>query len=318
MNLNNTNNNSSNSLAIIMCTKNGELFIDEQLNSIKNQKYKNFDLYITDNSSSDETKDKINLFIRKNPNYNIFLSDGNDKHFANNFIELAKNIKKRYSYYAFCDQDDIWEDFHIMRCIETLRKKNIEKTPALLCSSTILINSCGDVIGNSKAFRKPTSFENAIVQSIAGGNTMVFNYHAYILLRMINTDDKRIPSHDWLLYLLVTSHSGKVKYQREPSVRYRQHSKNAIGSNKGFKALFIRARMAYNGQWKEWIKINNYILLNCPDLSNNAFQKIYMFENMRTNKNIIKRLLMLKKLRIYRQSFFGNISLFMSVIFKKI
>jgi|SaaInlLV_10m_DNA_1039704.scaffolds.fasta_scaffold10682_2 glycosyltransferase involved in cell wall biosynthesis len=318
MNLNSTNNNSSNSLAIIMCTKNGELFIDEQLNSIKNQKYKNFDLYITDNSSSDETKDKINLFIRNNPNYNIFLSDGNDKHFANNFIESAKNIKKRYSYYAFCDQDDIWEDFHLMRCIETLRKKNTEKTPALLCSSTILINSCGDVIGSSKVFRKPTSFENAIVQSIAGGNTMVFNYNAYTLLRNVDTDKKSIPSHDWLLYLLVTSHSGKVKYQDKPSVRYRQHSKNAIGSNKGFMALLLRARMAYNGQWKNWIELNNNILLQCPDLSNDAFQKINSFKKMRVNKSIIKRLVMLKRLRIYRQSFFGNISLFVSVIFKKI
>jgi hypothetical protein len=147
---------------------------------------------------------------------------------------------------------------------------------------------------------------------------MVFNYNAYTLLRNVDTDKKNIPSHDWLLYLLVTSHSGKVKYQDKPSVRYRQHSKNAIGSNKGFIALLLRARMAYNGQWKNWIESNNNILLQCPDLSNDAFQKINSFKKMRGNKSIIKRLVMLKKLRIYRQSFFGNISLLVSVIFKKI
>ena len=82
----NINDNRS-SLAIIMSTKNGGKYINDQLESIKSQKFKSLDLYISDNSSQDDTVEKIKQFKRKNPNLNIFLSKGDDDTFAKNFFE---------------------------------------------------------------------------------------------------------------------------------------------------------------------------------------------------------------------------------------
>lgn len=318
MSLKSANNNLEKSLAIIMCSKNGASFINEQLYSIKNQTYQDFDLYISDNLSNDATKKIISSFMKENPHINIFLSDGDDKHFANNFIELVQNIKKKYKYFAFCDQDDIWKNFHLKRCVETLKGENLKKGPALICSPTILINSNGQFIGNSSVFKEPPLFSNALVQSIAGGNTMVFNYQAYLLLINAKIRGKIIPSHDWLLYLLVTSHSGCVLYQPRPSVLYRQHSSNLIGSNKGLKALIHRARKALSGQWKEWIDINISILLKSPNLSIEAKRTIDHFEEMRCAKSVMRRLSMFKRSGIYRQSLFGNINLIISIILKKL
>ena len=318
MDLKSRNNNLEKSLAIIMCTKNGAAYIYEQLYSIKNQTYQDFDIYISDNLSSDTTKKIINSFKKENPHINIILSDGDDKHFANNFIELVQSVDKKYNYFAFCDQDDIWENFHLKRCIETLKSGNLDKEPALICSPTILINSNGQFIGNSKTFKKPPLFCNALVQSIAGGNTMVFNYQAYQLLLKTKIYGKIIPSHDWLLYLLVTSHSGSVLYYPEPSVLYRQHSNNLIGSNKGLKALIFRAKKALSGQWKEWIDINIDILLKSPNLSSMARREIDHFEEMRCAKRVTKRLTMFRKSGVYRQSLFGNINLIISIILKKL
>ena len=56
------------SIAILLCTKNGGLFIYEQLSSIKKQNYKNFDLYISENASSDSTITEIERFQEDNPN----------------------------------------------------------------------------------------------------------------------------------------------------------------------------------------------------------------------------------------------------------
>ena len=62
MSLKSANNNLEKSLAIIMCSKNGASFINEQLYSIKNQTYQDFDIYISDNLSRDTTKKIINSF----------------------------------------------------------------------------------------------------------------------------------------------------------------------------------------------------------------------------------------------------------------
>lgn len=50
--------------AIILCTKNGENFLTEQLKSLEEQ-CQNFDLYINDDGSSDKTEEIIKNFQKK-------------------------------------------------------------------------------------------------------------------------------------------------------------------------------------------------------------------------------------------------------------
>lgn len=308
------------SIAILLCTKNGGLYIYEQLNSIKEQNYKDIDLYISDNASTDSTIKEIERFKKNNPNLNIFLKNGEDEHFSKNYIKLAKSIKKEYSMYAFCDQDDVWENYHLDRAIEHMsgNRDYNNRIPILFCSPTILIDKYGKRIGKSKVFKKPPSFENALVQSIAGGNTMIFNHLAFNLIKNTNIDKITPASHDWLLYLLVCSHSGKVIYEKEPSVRYRQHSNNAIGSNLGLKAIVKRIFLMLNGYWKDWIDANIKILISSSELSSKEIKKIQNFQNLRTNKNMFNRIKTLYNLKLYRQTLIGNIALLISVILKKI
>lgn len=308
------------SIAILLCTKNGGLFIYEQLNSIKKQNYKNFDLYISENASSDSTITEIERFQEDNPNLKIFIKNGEDEHFSKNYIKLAKSIKKEYSLYAFCDQDDIWENYHLERAIKRISGNSefSNQIPILFCSPTILIDKYGNNIGKSKVFKKPPSFENALVQSIAGGNTMVFNNLAFNLIKNISIDKVTPASHDWLLYLLVCGHSGRVIYENLPSVKYRQHSNNTIGSNIGLKAFVKRTSLVLNGYWKDWIDANIKILSSSPQLSSKKIKKIKNFQNLRTNKNLFYRIKNLYKLKLYRQTIIGNVALLISVILKKI
>lgn len=303
--------------AIIICTKNGGLFIEDQLESIKNQTYSEFDIYISENNSSDDTLEKIYKFKKNNPDINCIVSNGDDGFFSNNFINLIKSINKDYKYYAFCDQDDIWLDFHLNRGINHLKKYDVN-APCLVCSSTILINVKGRHIGNSKIFSKSPSFQNALVQSIAGGNTMVFNKGAFNLLKNLNINNNNVPSHDWMLYILVTAYGGKVVYEKNPSVCYRQHSSNIIGSNAGFIAFCKRVKLALEGSWKKWTKVNLSLLLKQKDLPIQSKNIINDFYLLHSSKNIFKKLFLLKKLGLYRQSFLGNINLVLAVLINKI
>ena len=65
----------------------------------------------------------------------------------------------------------IWENYHLDRAIKRISGNNefSNQIPILFCSPTILIDKYGNNIGKSKVFKKPPSFENALVQSIAGG-----------------------------------------------------------------------------------------------------------------------------------------------------
>jgi glycosyltransferase involved in cell wall biosynthesis len=304
-------------IAVLICTKNGCLYLNDQLNSIKDQTFKNIDIFISDHGSTDDTIKTIEKFILDNPDVKISFKKGEDDHFAVNYINLAKSLKKEYSYYAFCDQDDIWEDFHLSRSINDA--KNIRgDIPLLFCSATLLIDKKGNKIGVSKKFKKKLSFENALVQSIAGANTMIFNHETFKLLKSINISHINPPSHDWLLYLLVTSHNGIIKYRLNPSVKYRQHSSNAIGSNIGIKAFIKRAIFVWKGEWRQWLDSNMIILKNCPDISNEASCKIHDFTVARNTKNPFLRFVKFLKLGMYRQTFIGNISLLISIILRKI
>tara|TARA_B100000674_G_scaffold495508_1_gene523151 strand:- start:2697 stop:3647 length:951 start_codon:yes stop_codon:yes gene_type:complete len=310
-------NNNNNNLAILMCTKNGEKYIKSQLDSIINQTFKNFDIYISDNNSSDMTLKEIKDFMLTNQNINISLLKGDDGHFSNNFINLAKSIKKKYAYYAFCDQDDVWLDFHLERGISCI-KENDAEIPSISCSSTILIDQDSNVIGKSKVFMKAPSFENSLVQSIAGGNTMIFNYASYKFLKNLDTKKLKIPSHDWMIYQLVAGNKGNISYQKTPSVKYRQHSRNTIGSNKGFKSLIKRIFLVINGEWKKWIDINIAILQDSNALNRSSRKLVKDFIYFRKCKSPLKKIIILKKIGIYRQTIFGNLSLIFAALINKI
>jgi glycosyltransferase involved in cell wall biosynthesis len=303
-------------IAVIICTKNGSEYIDEQLESIVSQVHTNMDIYISDNNSDDYTVEKINQFIKNNHSLNVTYLNGNDYHFANNFIDIAKRIKKRHDYYAFCDQDDVWDSTHTIRSIKYMEQSN-KNLPLLYCSRTKLINENGNKIGLSKSFKKKPSFKNALVQSIAGGNTMVYNNQAYNLLKKIDIN-KFIPSHDWILYILVSGYNGVVFYNKKPSVKYRQHSKNAIGSNLGLIQSLKRILLLFQGVWRQWLDANSNILKSCDDLPEETMKLLKEFDEIRKNNNVFFRIMNFKKLGIYRQTFFGNVSIYIALIIKKI
>jgi hypothetical protein len=108
-----------------------------------------------------------------------------------------------------------------------------------------------EVIGLSPLFDKTPSFRNALVQSIAGGNTMVLNKQARDIV--IETPKwQEIISHDWWVYILITGCGGDVHYDSSPTIKYRQHQENLIGSNLSMFARAQRIKKLMGGHFKRW------------------------------------------------------------------
>ena len=301
-------------IAVLLCTKNGKQFLYDQLISIKKQNIPKIDLYVSDNKSTDGSLELVKKFSKENENINIFFIEGEDLHFANNYIRLAKLIKKSYEFYAFCDQDDVGVENHRERDIRRIKNAD-SRYPCLHCSRTRLINKDGKILGKSQNFTKLPSFKNALVQSLAGANTMIFNRKAFKLLLKADIK-KKVVSHDWLLYIFVTGSGGKVIYDKQPTVLYRQHENNIIGSNMGILNKLKRIAMLLSGYFREY-NLSNFYQIENADLLTRGNLTTFESYRMSLKTNFFYRFHHLYKSGVYRQSFAGQLGLILSLFIRE-
>lgn len=92
------------SLSIVMATYNGASFIEQQLASILPYMEPNDELIISDDGSTDHTKELIASYCCNN--HRILLVDGPKKGVVRNFENALNNVTK--DFVLFSDQDDIW------------------------------------------------------------------------------------------------------------------------------------------------------------------------------------------------------------------
>jgi len=304
------------SVAILLCSYNGERFLAQQIASIQRQTHKNWTLYISDDGSTDRTLEKVRELQAAFPEGKIKRFDGPRQGFANNFISLLTRTEIQADFYAFCDQDDVWHDDKLQRSLDSLVSTPAGAT-ALYCSRTRLINDDGAFIGHSPLFTRPLGFSNALVQSIAGANTMVINHHTRTLLN-INYGSLPIVAHDWLIYMIVTGSEGFIHYDATPTLDYRQHANNVIGDQSGLRLKLGRLKNAFSGRFKTWCDQNINVLSRLRHtLSINNQKKLDDFSKARSSRLVV-RVKLMRRARIYRQTLTGNIGLFFAVLFNKL
>lgn len=303
-------------VAILLSTYNGELFLKEQLDSLIAQSHSNWTIFASDDGSTDETLAILEKYQTKLGDDRLILLNGPRQGFAKNFLSMVKNTSIKADYFAFCDQDDIWLPERLSTAITTLQPIPSNQ-PALFCSRTRLINEEGRQIGLSPLFSKPTSFKNAIVQSIAGGNTMLFNRKARELLANTCTE-KIIISHDWWLYMLVSGCGGHVHYSPQPLVDYRQHGNNLIGSNSSFRDRLVRIGKIFEGTFREWNENNLLALSTFKEyLTPESLRALEQFQECR-HTSLCRRLTLINASGLYRQTTAGQLGLFIATVFKRI
>jgi glycosyltransferase involved in cell wall biosynthesis len=302
-------------VAILMCTKNGAAFIDDQLKSIAIQTHKNWILIVSDDGSRDGTMTKLKRFakvhrqkttIRKGPGMGV----------CANFLSLANDPTIDADYFAFSDQDDIWHEDKLHRALAWLATVPAD-VPSIYCGRTELMTIDERSYGLSPLFTRPPTFENALVQSLGGGNTMVFNRAAKKILEEAATID--VVLHDWWVYLLVSAAGGMVHYDPQPMLKYRQHPENLIGSNLGWRARFIRICMMLGGRFHDWNATNIAALRRLPvHLVQHKNREVLTLFSKARGASLWKRLYYLKQSGVYRQTSLGNLGLLAATLLKRI
>ena len=302
-------------VAILMCTKNGAKFLAQQLKSIADQSHTNWTLFVSDDGSSDETVGIVARFAREF-SQRVVSRLGPGKGVCANFLSLATDPSIDADYFAFSDQDDIWHKDKLERAINWLATVP-DQIPGMYCGRTELVTADGQSYGLSPLFTRAPAFQNALVQSLGGGNTMVFNRAAKKMLE--DAGRIEVVLHDWWLYQLVSAAGGAIRYDPQPTIKYRQHPNSLIGSNLGWRARIVRIRMTFSGRFRDWNRTNIAALERVPPhlIAPQNRSILKLFAQART-ATLFKRLVYFKRSGVYRQTLLGNIGLFVAAIIKRV
>ena len=213
---------------ILLATYNGSKYLHEQLDSILSQSYENINVIIRDDGSSDNTVMIIEEYEQKDSRVRLLNDNLGNLGFVRNFEELMKNSTSEYL--MFSDQDDIWYNNKVetsYKRIKAIEEKNGKSCPILVHTNSKIMN----YETRTKSLfisdcAKNSSFENSFFNFFVQGSTMLINES---LKREALPFSKEVYLHDRYLHL-IAEFIGIRAYIDMPTMDYRQHSNNEIGS----------------------------------------------------------------------------------------
>lgn len=291
-------------VAVLLTTCNSEKFLEAQIDSILHQNNVNVHFYISDDGSTDQTFKILNTYFKKYPSNFKKLFKSNFHHCGKNFFYLISKVPKIYKYYSLSDHDDVWFDNKLCRSIYF-----IDKGFNVYGSSTKIVDEKLNFLCFSRDFKLRPSFANAIVQGLFSNSTTVFDHNILVLIKKkIDFLIKKDFDPSWIVYLISTFNGFKVYYDRHPTILYRQHKKNIVGSGRTFFSRFKKLFFFLKGNNKKINNLHIFLLKKFVDNQPNANIKLLNnFQYMRNNLSFHKFSLdYYKKTGVYRQTKIGN------------
>lgn len=231
---------------VALATYNGEQYLDDLLNSIQIQSFRNWSLQISDDNSDDNTFKLLQAFAKKSHNPVQITSNNDKKGVIGNFAQVLDMCDG--SYVMLCDQDDVWLSEKIQNTLgvmlDTERRFGIHM-PILVHTDLKPVNNKLEPLSESfwtyqhLVPERAYSLKLNLVQNMVTGCTVMVNR---ALLERALPIPKSAIMHDWWL-TLVASAFGKVMHLSQPTILYRQHGKNEIGAKHwGFAVISERAK----------------------------------------------------------------------------
>lgn len=275
---------------VLLSTYNGEKYLKEQLDSILNQTIeKDMDILIRDDGSSDGTRMILEKYCTTYSNIKVMEEEnvGVKKSFFS-LIALAE----KYEYYAFADQDDYWKSEKLEVAIKKIEQENNIDIPVVYFSKLTFVNEYLEEIQEGINPNEKFDFGNILIKNNANGCTMVFNYSAMKLMKKSiekKVNYENIPLHDHWLYMAVLAVGGKVVFDENSYILYRQHNANQVGMDKGILD-----------------KIKKYSLFNGYGIRYRQAEELYRiyFEDIKE-----KEMILLEKILRYKTSLKNRLKL---------
>lgn len=239
---------------VLLSSYNGEKYIDEQIESLFAQEGVYVHVLIRDDGSSDDTTSIISDWMRRDDR--ITLIAGQHIGFAMSFMTLVKeayNCIGDYSYFAFCDQDDVWLPKKLLAAVTMLKEKGTSGKSNLYWSGYTLADEHlrpfwgrpnDEEIKDEPAkdvYRPIMTKPTILVRYFMLGCTMVFDRNMVEFIHKYEPKGK-LTMHDlWLSQTAIFF--GHVVTDYRSYLLYRQHGSNAAGVD-----------ISWRGRWRRFKK----------------------------------------------------------------
>ena len=226
-------------ISVIVPVYNSEKTIERCIKSVLAQTYCNWELILVDDGSIDKTREVLKQYEL---HAHVIIMKDKNIGCAKSFLELMKaayNMKDQFDYFSFCDQDDFWMPEKLFKASHILNEMD-NSIPCLYFSNLYVVDANLNnprLLFNNKDVS--ISKRHALIESFCTGCTMVFNKKALDLY--LNTPIRQLRIHDKRLFHMCLF-LGKIYYDEDAYIKYRQHANNVIGAN-AFFSQRIRSKI---------------------------------------------------------------------------
>lgn len=267
-------------VTIILAAFNGEKYLKDQLDSIINQSWTNWELIIRDDGSSDRTLSILVTYQLNDARIKILYDDKENLGICMNFAELME-YSASSKYLMFSDQDDIWLSTKIEDTYEAMKASELlygEIEPLLVHTDLSLVDDhLSPIAYSAENFIKlkpqtPNKLNHLLAQNYIYGCTVMINK---ALLKQSLPIPPEAENHDYWVSLIAAS-VGHITYVPKSYILYRQHPSNFSGGISGGTFVNRVRRLAFG-----WNVMNNTIDIRIKQ----AFALYVRVENRLSNKN---------------------------------
>ncbi len=214
---------------ILMATYNGEKYLRQQIDSILNQTFKEFNLIICDDCSKDNTWKILEEYKEKDDRIKIIKNEIN-LGYNKNFEKLLGFVTS--DYFMLSDQDDFWLENKVEESYKEITTKGLN----LVCSDLEVVDENLNTIHPSmwefwpdynikNKIKKARDYRSCLMTNCITGCTTIIN--SKLIPKLLPLPGYPIV-HDWWIGLIAGS-EGDIGYIEKPLIKYRQHGNNQIG-----------------------------------------------------------------------------------------
>jgi hypothetical protein len=231
---------------VVLSCYNGARYIGQQIESIRGQTFRDWTLLVRDDGSSDSTAEVVQQFARADGRIRLLLPDerGNLGPVGSFGLLLEHALERGAAYVALSDQDDVWCADKLERELALIQAHEASAGtghPTLVHSDLAVVD--GELRPIHPSYLRYQRLRHVaddplrrlLLQNFVTGCTVVLNR---ALLRLA-TPVPAVVMHDWWLAQCAAA-LGTILFLPEPTVLYRQHGANTLGS-RGATQLYLDA-----------------------------------------------------------------------------
>lgn len=217
-------------ISVLMTVYNSDKYINDSIKSILKQTYKNFELIIIDDFSSDNTRNILKKIKNKKVKvFNLKKKFGRTK--ALNF-----GLKKcKFNVVAIQDADDVSHNHRLTECMNVLNKN---ENTGLVATDFRIIDKNGNIVSQSEKYSRINKIKNIKFINTIAHSSIIYKRNK---LKNCVYNESYLYAQDYELILRFLKYS-KIKLLKKNLLKIRTHSEN-MSNDKVYSKIIIKENL---------------------------------------------------------------------------